>query len=857
MTLLENMPSGTLQRTPAPTLVQALAAHGSRVALASADGEVDYAELAQRVDALARRIGPGRLLHVPAGNDVDSVVLYLAGLAARSVVLLTSRDGADAARAVERYDPDIVGRPGSDDLLDLRRDTPAHVLHPDLALLLATSGTTGSPKLVRLSRRGLVANAEAITQSLSLTAWDRAVTTLPVHYCYGLSVLNSHLLCGASVVLTERSVMEPEFWQLVREQGVTNFAGVPYTFELLDRVGFEDLALPSLRLVTQAGGRLDPDAVRRYGELGRRRGWDFVVMYGQTEATARMAYLPADLVLEHPGSIGTPIPGGSFTIDPLTESEPDVGELVYAGPNVMMGYAEHPRDLAAPALLHELRTGDLARRNDAGLFEIVGRKNRFAKVFGLRVDLAHLECLLDQGGVTACCVEVGGRLQVVYERDGRRPSDVGRIAAAAAGLPVHAVHACEIRQLPRSASGKVDLSAVTEFVATLHVAEPTAQAATVEALQQLFARVLDRPVARPTDTFVSLRGDSLSYVELSVALEQLLGKLPDDWQLLTIAELASTATTTAARPRRFAVVDTSVVLRVVAILLVVGQHTGLTTWLGGAHLLLAVAGYNMARFQLASVGRERLRSLLHAALRIFLPAVAWIGAVHAITGEYPWRTLLLVNSIFGDYTTFGPPRHFWFLEVLVQLLLLVAILSALPGTGRLERRWPYATALLVVTGTLAVRYLELVPEDRRLGTAAGICWLFALGWLVARSSDIRRRLFTSLLLVATVPGFAANSEREAIVLIGTLVLLWVPRMSVPRVVTPVLAGLATASLFIYLTHWQVFPELRDHSAALAAVACLVVGVAYKKLWTSGSRWASGLTLRWTTRGSNPRDLASS
>ena len=264
-------------------------------------------------------------------------------------------------RSFEAYDPDIVVRASDGDAVpEVRREESRHELHPDLALLLSTSGSTGSPKLVRLSADSVQANAAAIAQYLHLRPSDTAVTTLPLSYCYGMSVVNSHLLVGASLELTDLSVVDPCFWELARAAEVTSFAAVPYTFDLLERVGFEHMNLPSLRYITQAGGRLDPDRVRSYAEMGLRQGWDLFVMYGQTEATARMAYLPPDQAAEHPHAIGVPVPGGSFRLEPVPGL--DDCELVYTGPNVMLGYAERPEDLALGRVITELHTGDLARR---------------------------------------------------------------------------------------------------------------------------------------------------------------------------------------------------------------------------------------------------------------------------------------------------------------------------------------------------------------------------------------------------------------------------------------------------------------------------------------------------------------
>jgi acyl-coenzyme A synthetase/AMP-(fatty) acid ligase len=191
---------------------------------------------------------------------------------------------------MQTYEPDVVIY---DSGIHHRHRGRHHRLHDDLALLLSTSGSAGSPKLVRLSRSNLVSNAAAIAEYLGIREADGAATTLPMSYCYGLSVVHSHLLRGAGLVLTDHSVVDDEFWKLFRRHRGTALAGVPYTFELLERLGAETLDLPHLRYVTQAGGQMPPERVRRFAELGLRQGWELFVMYGSTEATARMAYLPA------------------------------------------------------------------------------------------------------------------------------------------------------------------------------------------------------------------------------------------------------------------------------------------------------------------------------------------------------------------------------------------------------------------------------------------------------------------------------------------------------------------------------------------------------------------------------------
>ncbi len=350
-----------LTTLPAPQL-SLLGGAADDVALVTEDVTLSYGELAGRVAERGRMLGETRrLIMLQASNSLEPLVTYLAALEGGHPILLVAPGDDEAsirhrASLAERFDPDVIAAgAGNGAVLHEVRVGSAHEFSPELALLVSTSGSTGSPKLVRLSRENLESNAGAIAEYLRLTPADRAATTLPMHYCYGLSVINSHLVAGASIVLTGRSVTEAAFWDEARANQITSFAGVPYTFELLEKGGFSDRMPDSIRYLTQAGGRLAPEAVRRFARLGERRGFEFFVMYGQTEATARMSYVPAELAEHAAGSIGRPIPAGRLRID--AEPGAEIGELVYEGPNVMLGYAESPADFALGRTVHELRTG--------------------------------------------------------------------------------------------------------------------------------------------------------------------------------------------------------------------------------------------------------------------------------------------------------------------------------------------------------------------------------------------------------------------------------------------------------------------------------------------------------------------
>ncbi|OII66465.1 non-ribosomal peptide synthetase [Streptomyces sp. CC77] len=840
-----------------------LAAFGERPALITDGGGLTYRELADRVARTAERLGPHRRLVLLAGaNTADALVVHLAALSAGHPVLLVPGDRPEAVHALTAaYDPDVVAAPGPDGTWTLaeRRPASAHSLHPELALLLSTSGSTGSPKLVRLSHGNVQSNAEAIAHYLGIRPEDRAATTLPMHYCYGLSVVHSHLARGAALVLTDLSVADPCFWDLFRTTRATAFAGVPYTFDLLDRVGFADMDLPHLRYVTQAGGRLAPERVSRYAELGRRRGWDLFVMYGQTEATARMAYLPPDRAAAHPDAVGVPVPGGSFHLRPHPDwPEPGTGELVYRGPNVMLGYAETPADLALGRTVSELPTGDIGRVVDEDgdgppLYAVVGRVSRFAKILGVRVDPHRVEETLAGHGVTALATGADDALTVAAAGDAD-PDAVRRLVTAAHGLPPRAVHVHVLPELPRLTNGKPDYRAVRALRPPGDAGAPPETSADGPApggradLRALYAVILDRPDATEDDSFVDLGGDSLSYVEMSLRLEEALGHLPADWHVRPIRDLRARAGRKAPattersggaaakahglRLRRPAVrrIETGVALRALAIVVIVGSHIPVFHIKGGAHLLLTVAGYNLARFHLTPAARrDRVRRVLRSAARVAVPSVLWIACAWLLTEDYRAAAVFLVESFLPPRE--GPLAAFWFVDTLVFLLLAATAVLAVPAVDRLERRHPFGLPAALTALALVTRYdLFGLREHAYLPTPLAVPWLFALGWAAAKATRVGQRLLVTAAALATVPGlFPGEPAREALIVAGFALLVWVPTLPSLASLNRVAGVLAGSSLYIYLTHWQVFPRVDHLSGWFALAASLVAGGAYARL----------------------------
>ena len=786
-----------------------------RAALIDAGEQVGHDDLRDRVRGRMAdlELAPRSMVALTGDRSIEFVVTYLALLAGEHVPLLV---GDHTDRLTSTWNVGAVVEASRESLSIESTGARAPELHPDLALLMSTSGSTGSPKLVRLSHRNLVSNAEAIGVALGLTELDRGITSLPLHYCYGLSVLHAHLAAGAGVVMTDASVLDPCFRQALRQHGVTNVAGVPHTYELLERSDPEHLRTSTLRLLTQAGGRLAPSAVTDWAARARSWGADFVVMYGQTEATARIAWLPPELVDRHPGAVGRPVPGGSIELRAV-EGQPDgVGEIVYSGPNVMMGYAAVEEDLAHGHVLDELPTGDLARFHaDDGVYEIVGRRSRFVKPFGLRIDLDEVESALSAAPCTNSVAVTGDDDRIVAFAPGADPHAVIDVIADVTGLPRRFVRALDL-PVPRSESGKIDGAAM--LAADLPPVGPDVAASAAASSDDspdrlgvdaaaVFAEVLGRPDIGRDDTFVSLGGDSLSYVECSIRLERAIGRLPEDWHLVPVSELAGAS----APRRRLARLDTTVLLRALGICLVVATHMRVRHLPGGAHVLLAVAGYNLARFMAPLDDTvERIRAGVRTAARAAVPTMIWVGVGMLVFGSYGLGTLALVNNYVGPASHGDDHWHFWFIEVFVHLVLLATALLAVPLVHRAERRFRYVVPLGVLAFALVLRMEWSHMDDwynLRYRTH-GVAWFFVLGWLIQRSCGWQQRLVTTLVCLAIVPGFFQIAARDWRITGLLVFLVWFREIPLPRWSVAPIGGLAAASMWIYVSHFSIWPLMR-------------------------------------------------
>ena len=448
-------------------------------ALVSSDGQrLTYAELDEVVSGIVDLGLERSLCFNLCENSPASVAGYLGLLQSRIVPLMIDRKITSEllANLLDTYHPRYLYVP--QDMAEgfagyhavkqvltyalLEADEkPAIELNEDLGLLLTTSGSTGSPKLVRQSYRNMQSNTEAIVEYLGITSDERAITTLPMNYTYGLSIINSHIAAHATILLTDDSMNMKPFWTFFNAERATSFGGVPFTYQMLKRVRFFRMDLPSLRYMTQAGGKLSPELHAEFAEWAAKHGKRFIVMYGQTEATARMGYLPADKSIEKAGSMGIAIPGGKFTlidVDGNAIDQPHVtGELVYEGDNVTLGYAQCQADLALGDERHgRLETGDMAQFDEDGFYYIVGRKKRFLKIFGNRVNLDEIDRLLSTTFDGLDCVSTGSDDHLVaYITDEARIEDVREWLSSTTHLSQSAFDVRYIEEIPRSDAGKV------------------------------------------------------------------------------------------------------------------------------------------------------------------------------------------------------------------------------------------------------------------------------------------------------------------------------------------------------------------------------------------------------------------
>ncbi|WP_166638765.1 AMP-binding protein [Paraglaciecola marina] len=545
-----------------PTLFSHIYTFRHNTAVINDSGEhYSYAKLYADAIVCTEQLGQeSKLVFINARNNYSTVVAYVACMLGGHPVLLVAADNPQQLEElVNSYQPNFIVNTLTDTPEFKVYNSKTVQLHNELCLLLSTSGSTGSPKLVKISHSNIISNSDAIIRYLEVTTTDRAITSLPIHYSYGLSILNIHLRVGASIVLTDLSVTNENFWKIYKQFSVTSFSGVPYSFQALLSVNFDFSSAPSTRYVTQAGGKLSQNVILHFANQLKLTNKLFFIMYGQTEASPRISYLPPDQVFEHSDCIGIAIYGGSLTLHDDKEKEITdsgvAGELIYRGPNIMMGYALGQNDFASMEYMEALHTGDIALRKSNGLFKIIGRVSRFVKPFGIRVNLDDIQNNLSN---TDAIVAVTGNdekiLVVIQTENETLISSISHQISLSYTLPLEVFQIEMVSTIPRLSNDKFDYKYLLKlFVEDVKQKSNTrlfldefkkevlillgVAAQPWNSVADIYSSILNNPTCDDLSTFRSLSGDSLSYVAVSSALNQYLGNLPDNWHNMSIQSL--------------------------------------------------------------------------------------------------------------------------------------------------------------------------------------------------------------------------------------------------------------------------------------------------------------------------------
>ena len=447
---------------------------------------ITYRVLKNDVELLLKHISGNskKLVFLFCENIYESLLAYIAVLQSGNAVALINYPLSLELKQplITKYTPELILATKYEEIKDYevleiicgiyiyRREEALQKpkIYNELALLLSTSGTTGSPKFVRLSYKNIQSNAESIAKYLSIKKRDRAISSLPIQYSYGLSIINSHLLKGASIVLTKQNFVLHSFWEIFNKYNCTSFSGVPYSYELLKYINFHKFELPSLKTLTQAGGSLREELQKYFYRIAKNKKVKFYIMYGQTEASPRISFVPPKSLHQKFGSIGKPIPSGKIKLfwNGSEVTKPgSVGELVYFGANVMLGYAYNRNDLSKGDELNGiLHTGDLAKKDKDGYYYIIGREKRFIKVYGLRINLDEIEKMLAlyTGCAVACFGEDENINIVIKSSDEKIVDNVRKKIFETYHLNLSVMNIRTADNIPATLNGKYDYRMMDE-----------------------------------------------------------------------------------------------------------------------------------------------------------------------------------------------------------------------------------------------------------------------------------------------------------------------------------------------------------------------------------------------------------
>ena len=417
-----------------------------------AGNTLTYRQLDEYSKEIKRKIGSRNLVIVVCDNSIQTFAFYYALMDSDNIpFLLDSMNNKDfIEKYMELYRPSYVW----DDRYELIKTSfERYNVNSELAIILTTSGSTGNPKTVRLTKENLYENADAALDALKLAELDKHILSLSMSYSYGLLICNMSLRSYGTLYTTDKRIFSAEYGNFLRDEGITILHGVPYIYEMLDRIGFIDSLPETIRMITMGGGRAQEALHNKLNRISTERGLKIFALYGQTEGTCMLTKLLDDSVINEPGCIGVPCRGMKAYVA-------NDSELVFEGTSVSLGYAYSWKDLDKTDENNGvLYTGDLAEIDERGQIYLIGRRKRFLKLLGSRVNLDDIERFIENEYSISCACAGSDDLIIIYliKGDVKFPHEkFKKEINKRFGISISLISIKEIDEFPRNPYGKID-----------------------------------------------------------------------------------------------------------------------------------------------------------------------------------------------------------------------------------------------------------------------------------------------------------------------------------------------------------------------------------------------------------------
>ena len=439
-----------------------------------------YKKISSYSKKISKIIKPRSLVLLITENSIGSVISYISLIKNDCVVIIidVKTPANSALELFKKYKPNFILFPQNWTNLQKFNNCSFLIsfldydiicnniqnkfkIHPELSMLLTTSGSMGSSKLVKLSKKNLFVNTNSIRDYLKINHKKRSVTTMPTSYSYMISIINSYIENGASIYVTKLSIMQKKFWDNYNLYKITSFSGVPYIFETIIKLGIKKVFIDSLEEFTQAGGKLSNIYLKKYIKLCEQFKKKFIIMYGQTEASPRMSYLDWKFAKSKLASIGKSLNKTKLWIadkkNKKIKKPGVIGELIFEGPNVALGYSNNIFDLnKGDENKGVLKTGDLASMDTNGFIYIKGRINRIAKIYGNRVSLDELEEKMQTQNLNIVCRNNKDKIEIFYEKEYDQKNLLNKLSFLSA-LNKNIFEFKKVNKFPKTLSGKIDI----------------------------------------------------------------------------------------------------------------------------------------------------------------------------------------------------------------------------------------------------------------------------------------------------------------------------------------------------------------------------------------------------------------